>query len=128
LLLEAIQIESQELRFDLDGSGKINASDLDMMVEDVFGTWYGDADLDGEFNTGDLVQVLGAGKYERQEYAGWAEGDWNGDGVFGTGDLVMALEDGGYEKGPREDVAAVPEPTGWWLFVMGLLTGPRRRP
>jgi hypothetical protein len=91
-------------------------------------SFFGDANLDGEFNTGDLVQVLGAGKYETEDYAGWAQGDWNGDGVFGTGDLVKALEDGGYEMGPREETAAVPEPTCWLLLLMGLLPGLRRRP
>ena len=85
--------------------------------------------LDGEFNTGDLVQVLIAGKYEKhsidawgfvhRESATWSEGDWNCDGVFDTGDLVLALQDGGYEMGPREPVA-VPEPTSLMPVLLGL--------
>jgi MYXO-CTERM domain-containing protein len=115
-------------RFDLNQDSSVNEGDLRIWIKDLSMTWYGDANLDGEFNTADFVQVFDAGKYETKEEAGWAQGDWNGDGVFGTGDLVMALEDGGYEKGPREDVAAVPEPTGWWLLLVGLLPGLRRRP
>jgi hypothetical protein len=69
-------------------------------------------------NTGDLVQVSGAGEYETQQEAGWGEGDWNGDGVFDTGDVVLALQDGGFEMGPRE-VAAVPEPGGSVLWLVG---------
>jgi hypothetical protein len=118
--------------FDENGDGIVDLADRRIWVIDRLGTWMGDSDADGEFNTGDLVQVLGAGKYETQEPAGWAEGDWNGDGIFGTGDLVIALDDGGYEEGPRGDVAAVPEPGGWLLLVMGLLpwrlTRGNRRP
>ena len=55
-------------------------------------TWIGDADFDGQFDTGDFVQVLGIGKYEQPgATAVWSEGDWNGDGVFGTGDWWRPL-------------------------------------
>jgi hypothetical protein len=107
--------------FDLNVDGRLDHDDIVHLVHNLAGSWFGDANLDGEFNTRDLVQILEAGKYETQEYAGWSEGDWNGDGVFDTGDLVEALEDGGYEVGPRADAMAVPEPGGWLLLVMGLL-------
>ena len=66
------------------------------------------------------MQVFQAGKYETTAGAGWAEGDWNADGVFESGDFVVAFQDGGYEQGPRTDVAAVPEPSGTLLWVVGL--------
>jgi hypothetical protein len=116
--------------FDLNGDSVVDLEDHRIWVQDLAKTWYGDANLDGEFNTGDLVQVLEAGKYEKGwldewgypqgEVAGWSEGDWNGDGVFETGDLVKALEDGGYEMGPREGAAAVPEPSSWLLIVLAV--------
>jgi CubicO group peptidase (beta-lactamase class C family) len=106
--------------FDLNGDRRVDPSDLKMWIEDLSHTWYGDANLDGEFDTGDLVQVSGAGKYETSEYASWSEGDWNGDGVFDTGDIVIALEDGGYEKGPRTEAAAVPEPGAWVLCLVAM--------
>lgn len=59
----------------------------------------GDANLDGHFNSSDLVAVFQAGKYETMQPATWAEGDWNGDGVFDSGDLVAAFQDGCYEDG-----------------------------
>jgi hypothetical protein len=105
--------------FDVNSDRVISAEDQQVWVHDLKKTWYGDANLNGEFNATDLMQVLEAGRYETQAYAGWAEGDWNGDGVFDTGDLVKALDGGGYEQGPRKDPAAVPEPTGWLLFVLG---------
>ncbi len=119
---------STDLQFDLDANGVVDLADRTVWVKSLVQTWYGDANLDGEFNTGDLVQVLETGKYETQQYASWSEGDWNGDGVFGTGDLVIALEDGGYEQGPRTDAMAVPEPAGWLLLLMGLLPSLHRRP
>ena len=53
-----------------------------MWVDDLKNTWIGDANLDGEFNSGDMVQVFVGGKYETGEDAGWEEGDWNGDMKF----------------------------------------------
>ena len=84
-------------------------------------TWYGDANLDGEFDSRDLSQVLAAGKYETGQATGWDEGDWNGDVHFGTGDFVTALIEGGYERGPKQPIAAVPEPTSALLFVISLI-------
>ena len=60
----------------------------------------GDANEDGEFNSIDIILVLGAGKYETGEPASWAEGDWNGDGVFNSSDIIAALGSGHYEQGP----------------------------
>ena len=57
----------------------------------------GDSNLDGWFNTADLVQVLQIGKYETDVPATWEEGDWDGNGYFGTSDLVLALQIGRYE-------------------------------
>ena len=96
-------------------------------VHDVLGTWLGDADLDGQFNSSDLVTVFTAGKYESGDAAVWAEGDWNGDSTFGSGDLVVAFTDGGYEAGPRPAMAAVPEPSSCILLALGMLLVLKRR-
>ena len=93
-------------------------------------TWFGDANLDNEFNSDDMVYVFAAGRYETGESAGWAAGDWNGDRVFSSGDMVIAFADGGYELGPRTGVAAVPEPASCLLLLYAttcLLTLPRSR-
>ena len=107
-------------RFDLTDDDLVTDDDRVAWVHQLKNTYFGDANLDGEFNTGDLTHVLEAGKYETGQAAGWDEGDWNGDAIFGTGDFVTALIDGGYELGPKQDVAAVPEPTSALLFVIGL--------
>ena len=68
------------------------------MIVDILGTNYGDADLDGQFNTTDLIKIFIAGEYE-DGVAGnstWAEGDWNADGEFSTTDLVVSFQGGAY--------------------------------
>ncbi|MCA9217690.1 MAG: hypothetical protein KDB27_31690 [Planctomycetales bacterium] len=107
--LQSQQIGSNDANFDLTGDGSVDFADRLTWVKDLANTWIGDANLDGEFNSGDFVQVFGASLFETQRPATWDQGDWNGDGVFDSGDFVAAFTDGGYEKGARP-AAAVPEP------------------
>jgi hypothetical protein len=58
--------------------------------------------LDGVFDSADLVFVFQRGGYESGESAGWAEGDWNGDGLFSSADIVLAFQDGGYVRGAKK--------------------------
>ncbi len=124
LLTEVSAAKTHPQEYDLTNDGLVDEADVIewAKADDIGYTWIGDANFDGQFNTGDFVQVLGIGKYEDQNAkAVWSEGDWNGDGVFGTGDLVAALSDGGYELGPRTDVSAVPEPSAIVLSLLGLV-------
>ncbi|MCA9201242.1 MAG: EF-hand domain-containing protein, partial [Planctomycetales bacterium] len=109
--------------FDVSGDGRIDQVDLDAWVREVRQTWIGDANLDGEFNSSDMVQVFGFGHYEDSVAANsrWKHGDWNTDGEFDSGDLIAAFQDGGYELGARP--LPVPEPNHLrmvlmpWLFI-----------
>lgn len=67
------------------------------------------------------------GRFSVHNGAGWEQGDWNGDGMFDSADFVTAFVDGGYEQGTRMDVAAVPEPMGWLLSLIGVPVLPFRR-
>ena len=109
--------------FDENGDGTVNESDRQIWVHVHASTWFGDANLDAEFNTSDFVQVFEAGKYETLQEASWSEGDWDGNGFFDTGDFVKAFEDGGYEQGPRMNAMAVPEPGAWAMLMIGLALG-----
>lgn len=80
----------------------------------------GDANLDGQFDSGDMVQVFTTGKYGHP--AVWMEGDWSQDGVFDSGDMVAAFTAGGYQR----PLAAVPEPSAAILLLLGLLCRRRR--
>jgi uncharacterized protein YjbI with pentapeptide repeats len=105
--------------FDLNGDGMVDKTDHRFWVKNIKQTWYGDANLDGEFNSADLVAVLAAGEYETGLLlpTSWASGDWNADGRFNSADLVVALADGGYEQGVLTVAAAVPEPQSILLLV-----------
>lgn len=129
LLSAAVRDASGDLSFDLDGSGSVDAADRNVWVVDLKGTWFGDANLDGEFNTSDLVSVFQQGFFEQPVDAGWGAGDWNGDNRFGSGDFVAAFTGGGFEQGPRSAVMAVPEPASILLFMLGCaVVLLRRRP
>ena len=81
-----------------------------MLVEDIVRVPYGDANLDGRFDSADLIQVLQQGEYEdtQTENSGWSEGDWNGDGEFNTADLMLVLQLGHYSTDaiPLASIAA----------------------
>ena len=89
--------------FDLNEDGRLTSADHSFWVKDLKSTWYGDANLDGHFDSGDLVEVFKTGHYEDTIAANstWATGDWNGDSEFDSSDLVSAFKEGGYEAGER---------------------------
>lgn len=128
----ATGIRAQDATFDINRDGFVDQQDVSDWVQVLNETWIGDVNLDGEFNSSDLVEVFQADQYEDgiPMNSGWAEGDWNGDGDFDSGDLVFAFQDGGYEKGMRAaQTMAVPEPgISLWLMLtaIALITSNRR--
>jgi len=107
--------------FDENGNVVVETADRRIWVKQHAKTWYGDANLDREFSSGDLVKVFAAGMYENGKMAGWADGDWDGNMAFDSSDLVIAFADGGYELGPPPAAAAVPEPNGLMMIHLVLI-------
>jgi hypothetical protein len=106
---------------DLNDDGLVDKEDHRIWVKELKHTWYGDANLDLEFNSSDMVQVFAAGKYEKEENATWEEGDWDCSLQFDSSDMVTAFADGGYEKRLPMDAEAVPEPASALLLIAGLI-------
>ncbi|MCP4193599.1 MAG: PEP-CTERM sorting domain-containing protein [Planctomycetaceae bacterium] len=123
LQAEAIASTEPDLAlFDENNDQVVNDVDRYIWVHEHAQTWIGDANLDGEFNSSDLVTVFSAAKYESGQAALWEEGDWNGDQLFSSGDLVAAFSDGGYDSGARPPAAVIPEPSSMFLTLAGLLS------
>ncbi|MCA9216362.1 MAG: trypsin-like serine protease [Planctomycetales bacterium] len=121
--------------FDLNSDGTIDQQDRQVWVEDLAYTNFGDSNVDGRFDSADLVSVFQFAKYEVDGSDGsWQAGDWNGDRVFSSSDLVLAFQSGAYENGPRDRTQVfgrtlvVPEPEStpflYWFVVVALM---RRR-
>lgn len=109
---------TDEFLYDVNSDGRVNADDLLAWVQTLRRTWIGDANLDGQFGTDDLITVFRAGTFETGLPARWEEGDWDGDGVFATTDIIAAFSDGGFERGGRPlDFVSVPEPSGILLLI-----------
>ena len=89
-----------DLKFDLNQDARVDGTDLHYLIKNLFKTSFGDANLDGVFDSTDLVQVFEASEYEDQIAANstWTEGDWNCDGEAGTRDMVNAFKDGAYQE------------------------------
>ncbi|MCA9214524.1 MAG: matrixin family metalloprotease [Planctomycetales bacterium] len=124
-LIDAMGAQTFPRALDLDSDDEISERDLTIWVHEIKGTFRGDANLDGEFNSSDLVDVFTAAEYEDSLVGNstWATGDWDGDGDFGTRDLIAAFQDAGFEKGRRVSIA-VPEPSGGvllWICLCSIL-------
>jgi hypothetical protein len=113
--------------YDLTGDNVVDEADVTYWISELFGSYQGDLNLDKVFNSADLVDMLAAGTYEADVPSKWSTGDFNGDGRTNSADLVTALSGGGYELGPRQATAAVPEPAGTTLLLLGSLALLRRR-
>ena len=81
---------------DLNSDGVVNKADVDTLVNKVFQTRYGDADLDGSVSINDFnILAANFGK------AGtWATGDFDGDGVVSINDFNLLAANFGYGGPP----------------------------
>ncbi|MFC1758608.1 peptidylprolyl isomerase [Planctomycetota bacterium] len=95
-----------------DGGEPVSIADLDAMCVairenggdmqsrlDAFDIAVGDVNLDGVFDSADLIRIFAAAEYEDQDSANskWSTGDFNCDGEFDSSDLVVAFEAATYK-------------------------------
>lgn len=100
------------LFLDYTGDNRVDSADRDFLIRNILDTSYGDSNLDGRFNSRDLVLVFQADEYEDAVGGNstWATGDWNGDSEFDSRDFVLAFDSGGYENDGPANSHSVPEP------------------
>ena len=101
LLFVQLRSANPDLSYDLNEDGKVDVLDRDELILKIFGTTYGDANLDMFFDSTDFVQVFQRGQYEDGVALNseWGDGDWDGNGEFDSLDFVLAFTEGGYEQG-----------------------------
>jgi hypothetical protein len=120
---------SHATKFDLNNDKLVDQNDRRRWVSELGRTYFGDSNLDGEFNSQDLIAIFQVGQYEDgvSGNSTWSTGDWDGNGDFDSGDLVFAFQDGGYEKGPRMALITVPEPSACWPGILAVVGTMYRR-
>ena len=116
-----------KLEFDPSGryvlAMEVDFQDRQLWVEATMNGNFGDSNLDGQFNSRDLVDVFAAGEFEDDIALNstWTTGDWDGDGDFESDDIILSFGEGGYERGPRAAAPALPEPTSLATRTIGVL-------
>ncbi len=119
------------LALDIDNSGAVDAGDLDewrsvAAAENGWAEPYfpGDANLDGTINAADLNKVGLNWQMAQDRYS---EGDFNGTGSVDAADLNLIGLKWQQSIAAASSAAAVPEPGGVLLLVLGLVAVAARR-
>jgi hypothetical protein len=120
LTLAALE-QSTDLTFDVNKDAHVDDQDHDRWIRGLARTCRGDANLDGEFNSHDLVTVFQIGHFNDgvSRNSGWAQGDWSGDREFDTDDFVQAFQLSCYEIGPLPAAKSVPESSSNLVMLLG---------
>ena len=122
-LNQATKSGSKDWQYDINIDGQVNNDDVLAWITWSKGTCIGDVNLDGVFDSADLIELFQVGIYESGDTATWVTGDWNGDCVFDSSDLLLAFQEGCYETNNATVAPAesVPEPAGVLLLGSGLV-------
>ena len=119
-LLSAADIDllvpgSPNLEFDVDGNGVVDDQDRQFWVEKMFGTFFGDTDLNREVNVSDFLTLSG----NFGNAGGWAEGDFDVSGDVQFADFLQLSANFGNTK---IAAATVPEPNSPVLMLLAVVS------
>ena len=125
LLCAAVRSGENAIDFDLNADGVVDLEDQRVWVEDVRGTFFGDADLDGSVLFPDFLALsnsFGQSPFD----GGWAMGDHDCDSEVNFSDFLLLSANFG-SVGEAAASASVPEPNGGlWVALFGILILRRR--
>ena len=121
--IDLLQIGLKDLKFDLTGDSVVDAADRVFWVEEAAGTRVGDVNFDLQVDFRDFLVLADS----FGSTGGWGDGDFDGNGIVEFPDFLALAENFGQTSAAA---AAVPEPSGRLIAVVGLLglAGYRRRP
>ena len=127
LLFAQLRSPAPDSRFDLTADGAVDSLDRDHLIGQILQTSYGDANLDGVFDSSDLVLMFQSVEYEDATAGNstWAEGDWDGDGDLTSADLVLAFQSTPYVGRPMPSELDTADEAG---TCRGHLADSNRRP
>lgn len=121
-LSEAVKGNDSSEGFDVNFDLVVDNRDVRTWIECSKGTCVGDVNLDGVFNSADLILLFQTSEYESGKPATWVTGDWNGDCKFDSSDLLLAFQEGCYDAESSHVLASVvPEPNGLVPTLMSCL-------
>ena len=109
LLSEAVSYGSAKSVYDLDQDDIVDLADHEFWAEEIAGTRFGDADLNGTVEFADFLQLTA----NFGQATGWGGGDFDGNGIAEFSDFLLLSENFG-----KTGVAAVPEPTAESLVLL----------
>jgi len=99
---------------DLNGDGKVDIADYNLLSQRVNQPLAGDVNGDGIVNQADLNIISANWQLTN---AGWAQGDLNGDGIINQLDMNILFAN--WLKTSSSYLSSVPEPATWVLLVLG---------
>ena len=113
ILSTRIRLDSYDSQFDLNDDEQLSALDRTIWIEELVGTFPGDADLNGAVEFADFLSVSSHFGLE----AGWAKGDFDGDRQVQFADFLLLSQNFGQV---RASIAMVPEPNCGQLILAAL--------
>ncbi|MEM7313607.1 MAG: hypothetical protein AAF497_10700 [Planctomycetota bacterium] len=114
LLTQTVLDGTDDAAFDLNGDGAVNDEDRRVWVEDLKGTFFGDANLDLVVDVSDF-NIWNSNKFTTDSQ--WQDGDFSGDQNVDVSDFGIWNAN---KFQSANDTAAVPEPTGCFALLWGI--------